>query len=506
MTFKKLSRPRTAIVLVSILLAAALLAGCNTTSAGTSTGQKIQANAEKQFKIGNYTNASKLYLEAQAQLQKEGKTDEAELCREKAQTCELLVATYSLTQTQLKALLAKEFPTVPIARRNKWISSGQLEHITVDGSTHYFGDIVGNIKYRNLDLFVQDAKLSGAYNQILLMLNDQIIPANPAQPNHPYLNPVTYNGNGVLSVPRKELPQTGTMKLWFPLGINEGPQQAASAGAVTPAGYLKLPPSTSQDIGLAYMEVPLDQLKTGLNVATPFTFTRYEERFIVDPNNVGAYDTTSPLFKQYTKSYGNIEITPTIKAKAQKVVGSEKNPYKEAQRLYYYVANNVKYSHMPHPVLWPRGQSESSYVHQHLYGDCGAQSMYYSALARSLGIPTRTTGGFQLFSGQFSGHFWAEFYLPNYGWVPVDTSVGQIANYCPTATAQQRKTFEDFYFGNLDNMRCVVQTDVDLPLIPPAQETPFMEIAIQMPAVNCATMPGVPGATLSDFYQLQRLP
>jgi len=80
-------------------------------------------------------------------------------------------------------------------------------------------------------------------------------------------------------------------------------------------------------------------------------------------------------------------------------------------------------------------------------GDCGAQSMYFSALCRSLGIPARTTGGWQLFSGNFGDHFWAEFFLPNYGWLPVDPTAAELSLYPPDLTDQQRKVFIDFYFG-----------------------------------------------------------
>jgi hypothetical protein len=40
-------------------------------------------------------------------------------------------------------------------------------------------------------------------------------------------------------------------------------------------------------------------------------------------------------------------------------------------------------------------------------------------------------------------HFWAEFYIPHYGWIPVDANYGDV----------QVKDFKDrsFYFGNLDN-------------------------------------------------------
>ncbi|NLT35522.1 MAG: transglutaminase domain-containing protein [Gaiellales bacterium] len=83
---------------------------------------------------------------------------------------------------------------------------------------------------------------------------------------------------------------------------------------------------------------------------------------------------------------------------------------------------------MPHLTAWPRGEPESTYVHELRRGNCGAQATYFPALCRPLGIPARTTGGWQLFTGNFAGHFWAEFYLPNYGWIPVDPMAADMAD------------------------------------------------------------------------------
>ncbi|MHB8895568.1 MAG: transglutaminase-like domain-containing protein [Candidatus Geothermincolia bacterium] len=495
---------------VSILVAVALIAGlsltgCKTTSTGHSKGERLAASAAKQFKLGNYTNASKFYLEAQSALQTEGKPVEAEECRERAQTCLIYENTYPYSEAELRGILARSFPTVTAAERNRWITSGALEHVTIDGATRYFSDVVANIKYRNKGLFAQDAGMVATFNRTFEMVVNRVIPGAQAVPGRPYIHPATYQGAGLMSVPRDRLPASGSLRLWFPVPVVEGPQQAVAVAGIEPAEYLRFPPSIDMEISLAYLSVPLSQLRSNLDVSTPFAFSRYEERYLVDPAKAGAYEKSSPEYKQYTASYGNIDITPDIKKTAQKIVGGDKNPYTAAQKLYHFIVANVKYSLMPHTLLWPRGQSESEYVHERKYGDAGGQSMYFCALARSLGIPARTTAGYQLFTGEFGGHFWAEFFVPNYGWVPVDTSMGQVASYCAGAAPPQKKQYVDYYFANLDNMRCAVQKDVDVPLIPPVTELPLLESAILSPAVNCPTMPGVPGATLAPFFRMELL-
>jgi transglutaminase-like putative cysteine protease len=261
--------------------------------------------------------------------------------------------------------------------------------------------------------------------------------------------------------------------------------------SVTPAEWLKLPPSIDQDIGLVYMEIPLDELTEDLNIQVSFTFTHFQQHFLVDPARVGEYDTDSEMYKRYTGSSGNTEITPEILATARRVVGDETNPYLAARRIYEYVLDSITYSFMPHYIFWPRtDRTESAYVHRYQRGDCGAQSMYFSALCRAVGIPARSTGGWQLFSGEFSSHFWAEFYLPNYGWIPVDTSAAQNYRYVENLSADQRQTFLDCFFANQDSMRCVVQKDTNVPLIPAAEGTVLAPLAIQVPTVEYSSATG----------------
>jgi len=129
--------------------------------------------------------------------------------------------------------------------------------------------------------------------------------------------------------------------------------------------------------------------------------------------------------------------------------------------------------------------------------------MYFSAMCRSLGIPARSTGGFQLFHHQIGSHFWAEIYLPNYGWIPVDTSFGQLGLFPKGVTDEERKTFIDFCFGNLDNMRFIVQKDVDVPLIPPVNSSDMLPLVVQFPTVEYSLPTGeIPALTVLEGWSI----
>jgi transglutaminase-like putative cysteine protease len=494
-----MSKPWRVIALILVLaLLVPVIGGCTQASEGQAAYEQAkQYETDRQF-----TKATKAYEEAMPLLEKEGKKRQAIDCRMALQRIDLFTMTYPHLVAEVKKELAEMYPQVSQAERDKWVSSGELEHMTWDGKVHYFDQAADNIVFRHMDVMRLNAEKTKFYKEFVIAANNKY--AAPTTPTwQPYSKPNTYVGTSNVNIPRAELPKTGTFKMWWPLPVEMGPQDTVTLVSVTPDTYLKQPASLDGDISLAYLEVPLEGLDGNLNITVKFQWTHQAELYQVDPDNVGTYDKSDPMYKEYTRSYGNTRVSPAIKAAAKKAVGDEKNPYLAAKKLYDYVLDEIDYSFMPHGTLWPRGEAESVYVHRMKRGDCGAQSMYFTALCRSLGIPARTTGGWQLLSGNFGDHFWAEFFLPNYGWLPVDPTIAELALYPGDLDNQQRDTFIDFYFGGQDPMRCNVQLDVDEPLIPPAAEDVMLPLAIQEPAANCSTMVESPSVLVERYQTMQ---
>ena len=493
---------RFAVLLVCLLALSLVLgaAGCGSTGGSSSAGQKLYAQAKTAQAGKQYTKAAKLYEQAIPLLVKEGDSKDAADSYARLQDMQLIADTYVKSISEVKADIESLYPG---AGASKW--AGELERITYDGKIHFFGQAAENLKYRHLELMFQDAKLQAAYPGLIIALDQSA--EQPVQAAwNPFQSPINYESTTSVTIARSNLPATGVLKLWWPVPILTAPQTAASVKSITPATYVKQPPTNGGNIGLIYMEVPLQTLTGDLNISVVYDWTHYQQRFTVDPANDGTYDKSSDDYKQYTRSYGNTTITPEIKATAQKVVGGEKNPYLAAKKLYDYVIKDIKYSFMPHLAAWPHSSMrESVYVHQNKRGDCGAQSMYYSALCRSIGIPCRTTGGYQLWAGgQLGDHFWAEFLLPNYGWLPVDVTAAEIGDYPQQGvTAQQRQEFKDFFFANQDAQRCVIQKDVDEPLTPPANGSTMLPMAVQEPAAVCSNMKDSPALFVQQGWKTQ---
>ena len=100
-------------------------------------------------------------------------------------------------------------------------------------------------------------------------------------------------------------------------------------------------------------------------------------------------------------------------------------------------------------------------------GTCTEFHGLFVAHARALKLPARFAFGFNIprkAEGYIAGyHCWAEVFLPEVGWFPVDVS---------EAWKRQDPQERSFYFGNLDANRVQFTTGRDVSLVPPQRTGP----------------------------------
>jgi transglutaminase-like putative cysteine protease len=469
-----------------IILAIVLAAGCMSGQlpAPESQGDTLYTQAESAFAHDNYRAAAELYGRAYDQYVAEGDAIAARDAYNKASISVRMFVEFPFNHTGIVALIDETFPRVSAERKAGFLPCDVSQCIESDGETWYFEDTINNIRSHNLDLTREATAAKGEtpfYDQM------KEIAFAPPEGAANYQDPVTWEGTELLSVPADKLPKTGTLRLWIPLPVETESQRDVIIVSVEPAQYVKSQTGTGADIGLVYLEVPLTEV-TGafLNVTARFRYTQYEQRFAIDLASVREYNTSDPEYLKYTASGKNIVITPEMKAKALEIVGNETNPYLQAEKLYWYVVGHY-YSNVPHARLSAGGTPESVYMLESGFGDCGTQSMYFAALCRSLGIPARAIGGYQLVPGHEGTHFWSEYYLPGYGWVPNDVTIAEGAEWSYDATEEERQQYKAYYASNLDPYRYIIQKDVDVPIVPDPGDVVMFDMVVQSPKAVCDT-------------------
>ncbi len=132
---------------------------------------------------------------------------------------------------------------------------------------------------------------------------------------------------------------------------------------------------------------------------------------------------------------------------AASIVKNETNPYLEAKLVYEYLLNTFKLVSVRKPGSDPKDLLKDK------SGDAYDFAVTFTALLRALKIPAIPVSGILVdVDLKAVSHWWSEFYLENFGWVPVDPAMGLKMEY------KAFKTIEDpfqFYFGNIDSQHIV---------------------------------------------------
>jgi transglutaminase-like putative cysteine protease len=176
---------------------------------------------------------------------------------------------------------------------------------------------------------------------------------------------------------------------------------------------------------------------------------------------------------------------------SEETTRNEKNPLDKAYALYNYVFRNMRYDKSG--TGWGRGDALWACDAKH--GNCTDFHSLFIALARAARIPARFDIGFPLppdaKAGSIPGyHCWAEFYLEDSGWVPVDIS-----------EAWLHPSEHNFFFGSLDANRVQFSTGRDLVLAPRQSGPPVNYFVYPYVEVD-----GKPFTSISKRFSFRNLP
>lgn len=149
------------------------------------------------------------------------------------------------------------------------------------------------------------------------------------------------------------------------------------------------------------------------------------------------------LYAAYTEAD---ELIPkensSIKKTCRQIVGTETNPYNKARRIFAFLTSEIT---VQAASTFDMRRSAITALEEKK-GGAYDLALLFCALARAAGIPAVPTAGLLVDQEQKAVvHWWAEFYIDGFGWVPVDPA---LASGVPFDTGIEGKA--QWYFGNLD--------------------------------------------------------
>jgi len=142
-------------------------------------------------------------------------------------------------------------------------------------------------------------------------------------------------------------------------------------------------------------------------------------RYLTNSGLMADYNESSELYKKYTQPEELIQSNNSeIISKAQNITNGENDMHEKVSKIYNFVIKHLRYAAQEDErgALWAL---------KHGVGDCSEYSYLFVALCRAAGIPARVQAGFAFHRMRETledGHMWAEYYLEDYGWIPLDAT------------------------------------------------------------------------------------
>lgn len=172
------------------------------------------------------------------------------------------------------------------------------------------------------------------------------------------------------------------------------------------------------------------------------------------------------LYAAYTESSDFLPADdPAIKKICRHIIGNETNPYNKARRIYTFLTTEIK---ARESNAADAGRSILTALEEKT-GGAYDLALLFCTIARAAGVPAIPTAGLLVDQDKKAVlHWWAEFYLNGFGWVPVDPALACGIPFEPEAANKKQ-----WYFGNLDAYHIAFSRgyQIQTPMLPNGKTT-----------------------------------
>jgi transglutaminase superfamily protein len=260
----------------------------------------------------------------------------------------------------------------------------------------------------------------------------------------------------------KNIPEGQRIRVWFPAAHSDDFQDVK---VVSAKGDLALKRTKESRFGNEIYFAEAAKCRSGdLHFAVDYDVVR-RERLTVGISKPRLQDASlgKRAQQQYLAPDKLVPVTGLPAELAVKVTAGKSSTLDKARAIYDYVFDNMRYDKTG--TGW--GHGDVLYACDAKKGNCTDFHSLFIAMARSQGIPSRFEIGFPLPADKHASdiagyHCWAEFFDPQYGWVPVDIS-----------EAWKDPVKKKYFFGAHDTQRIQFTLGRDLKLNPPQSGEPL---------------------------------
>ena len=273
-----------------------------------------------------------------------------------------------------------------------------------------------------------------------------------------YLDPRGYAANYAVSIAAAGAAGGVDLYLWIP-AIPETPAQRHVAEPSVNERPIQRDPA---GVGLFRFRDPVSGVSR--EVRSDYRIRRYAIQTTIEPSSVRGYRTDSAFHERFTGGDAVVPSGGNLPAIAERAMRGYVNPLWRARLTFDYVVARLQPVAAAGARIAPAGTGPMQVVAAAIDERRAAPYEYaltFSAVARAAGIPARPVAGYLIDdSARAVPHYWAEFYLQDFGWVPVDPAMEAGAALLAWHTDDAAV---DPWFGTLDSRRIVMAKGISDP-------------------------------------------
>ncbi len=297
-------------------------------------------------------------------------------------------------------------------------------------------------------------------------------------------------GTVTMTVDMSAQPQGQDAKLWIPYPVSDSHQLISDikvSGDFATSGVY-----TDRSFGtpILYAEWPKDAASRKLTFS--FSVERQEIRQTGFPTKEPKWNPAD--YAEYLKPTSLGPIDGEVKRLADTITKGKTTVLAKAEAIYNWTVESMYRD----PATVGCGKGDVCALLQKPGGKCTDISSVYVALCRASGVPAREIFSIRLGKKAEENitewqHCWAEFFLPDFGWVTVDPADVRKAMLVEKLEPNDPKTkeYRQFFWGGVDPFRVVIAQGRDLVLNPPQSGAPLNTFGYPYAEV---------GGQVLDFY------
>ena len=267
-------------------------------------------------------------------------------------------------------------------------------------------------------------------------------------------------------------PQDQEAKLWIPYPLSDSDQLITNL--TINGDFAESAVYSDQKYSTPMLYARWDKGTASRKLVMTFHATRQEVVKKDFPANEAAWDPTDYALYLSPTSLGPID--GPVKALADKITDGKTTVYAKAKAIYDWVCENMYRD----PDTKGCGPGDVCFLLNTPGGKCTDIHSVFVALCRAAGVPAREVFGIRLGKKETEDitkwqHCWAEFFLPGYGWVPVDPADVRKMMLTQKLALEDQKTkeYREYFWGAWDAYRVKLAVGRDLQLNPPQAGQPL---------------------------------